>query len=220
MPATQLAQNIGLKYIVPAKQIEIKTKQAKIPKTVLKTSPNIKTLELAMVGAALFEYLAKQKHVDIFTVLMQNIKNQLNKAKKPATDPVTKVLECYHDFLDIFSKKNSDKISLHLKYDHKIELLNRSKDHGQIVLRDMSKPQLEFVKKFLAKNLKTNFIKASRALLSLLILLAKKLEDGIRFYIDYWRLDKLTKKDVYFIPLIAKTLAQLKGTKVFSKINI
>ena len=37
---------------------------------------------------------------------------------------------------------------------------------------------------------------------------------------DYKRLNKLTVKDAYLIPLIKKTLAQLKNAKVFTKINI
>ena len=84
----------------------------------------------------------------------------------------------------------------------------------------MSKPQLEFVKKFLGKNLKKSFIKASRASCSSLILLAKKLSERICFCVDYKRLNKLTKKNAYPIPLIAETLAQLKGAKIFTKIDI
>ena len=84
----------------------------------------------------------------------------------------------------------------------------------------MSKPQLEFVKKFLEENLKKGFIEASRAPCSSPILLAKKPGRGIRCCVDYRRLNKLTKKDAYPIPLIAETLAQLKGAKVFTKIDI
>ena len=120
----------------------------------------------------------------------------------------------------MFSKEESDKISPHSKYDHKIELVNGGKNHGQAALCGMSKPQLEFVKKFLEENLKKGFIKASRAPCSSPILLAKKPGGGIRFCVDYRKLNKLTKKDAYPIPLIAETLAQLKGAKVFTKIDI
>lgn len=85
---------------------------------------------------------------------MQNLKYQLNKAKKPVTNFVTKVPECYHNFLDVFLKKNLDKIGLHSKYDYKIKLLNGGKDHKQTTLCGMSKPQLDFVKQFSEKNFK------------------------------------------------------------------
>ena len=84
----------------------------------------------------------------------------------------------------------------------------------------MFKPQLKFVKKFLEEHLKKGFIEASKAPCSSLILLAKKPRGGIRFCVNYWKLNELTKKDAYPIPLITKTLAQLKGAKVFIKIDI
>ena len=84
----------------------------------------------------------------------------------------------------------------------------------------MSKPQLKFVKNFLEENLKKRFTEASKAPCFLLILLAKKPGGGIRFCVDYKRLNELTKKDAYPISLIAKRLAQLKRAKVFTKIDI
>ena len=84
----------------------------------------------------------------------------------------------------------------------------------------MSVPQLEFVKKFLEEHLKKGFIKASSAPCSSPILLAKKLGGGIRFCVDYWKLNELTKKDAYPLPLIAETIARLKKAIVFTKIDI
>ena len=173
-----------------------------------------------MVGVALFQYLTKQKGVEIFGISMRDLEYQLNKADKPITNPATVVPECYNEFLDVFSKEASDKVSSHSKYDHKIELVNRGKNHGQAALRDMSKPQLEFVKNFLEENFKKGFIKASRAPCSSPILLAKKPGGGIRICVDNKRLNELTKKDAYPIPLITETLAQLKRTKVYTKIDI
>ena len=148
---------------------------------------------------------------------MRDLKYQLNKAEKPITDLAIVVPKCYHDFLDIFSKKASDKMSPHSKYDHKIELLERSKNHGQAAFCGMSKLQLKFIKKFLEEHLKKGFIKASRALCSSPILLAKKPGGGIRFCIDYRRLNKLTKKDAY--PIIrnwgAADLSSLSRYKLF-----
>lgn len=92
---------------------------------------------------------------------MWDLEYQLNKTEKPVTDPATKILEYYHKFLDVFSKKYLDKILPHSKYDHKIKLLNKSRDHRQIVFYSISKPQLKFVKKLLEKNLKKSFIEAS-----------------------------------------------------------
>lgn len=61
--------NISPKCIVPAKHIEVKTKQAKIVKAVskaftllalfLKAKTSVKLLKLTMVNIALFQYLIK-----------------------------------------------------------------------------------------------------------------------------------------------------------------
>ena len=108
-----------LKYVIPAKKAAPK---AAIPKVILKASPRSaalprakesKPLELAMFGAAPFQYLTKQKGVEIFGISMRDLEYQLNKAKKPTTDPATVVPECYHEFLDVFSKKTLDKVSPH-----------------------------------------------------------------------------------------------------------
>ena len=130
----------------------------------------------------------------------------MNKANKPLTDSKTVVPEEYHDFLDVFLKEVLDTVAEHFKYDHRIRLLEGHKDLGHSPLRGMSQAQLEFVKEFLKSNLKKRFIKASSSPYSLLILLAKKPGSGIKFCVDYWRLNKITKKDAYSISLIEETV--------------
>ena len=76
------------------------------------------------------------------------------------------------------------------------------------------------MKKFLENNLKKKFIEASNALYFSPILLAKKPSGTIRFCVDYQKLNELIKKDAYLLPLIAETIAWLKKTIVFTKINV
>ena len=52
------------------------------------------------------------------------------------------------------------------------------------------------------------------------ILFVKKFQEKIWFYIDYIRLNVIIKKNCYLIPFIEEILAQLKGTKYFTKIDI
>ena len=180
-----------------------------------------KPLDLAFIGGAPFMRLAKKK-AEIFAISMRDIKYQLNKEAKPVTDPKTDVPPEYHDFLDVFSKDVSDTLRPYGKYDHKIKLLKNKdlSDLGHSALRGMSTPQLKFVKKFLEEHLKKGFIEASSAPCSSPILLAKKPGKGIRFCVDYRKLNSLTKKDAYPPPLIAKTMARLKKAFVFTKIDI
>ena len=128
--------------------------------------------------------------------------------------------EEYHKFLDVFSKEASDTLSEYSKYDHRIQFLEDYKDHDNSPLWAMSESKLQFVKKFVEEHLKKGFIKASSVPCLSPIMLAVKPSRNVQFCMDYKRLNKLTIKDAYPIPLIKETLAQLKNAKVFTKIDI
>ena len=192
--------------------------------SVERASKNDKPLNLAFIGGALSMHLAKSKKqkAKISAILMRDIEYQLNKTTKSLTNPKTVISEEYHDFLDVFSKDISDTLRPYGKYDHRIELL-KDKDLGNLghsAFRGMSVPQLEFVKNFLEEHLKKRFIEASSASCSSPILLAKKPKRGIRFCVDYRKLNLLTKKDAYPLPLIVETMARLKKAIVFTRIDI
>ena len=48
----------------------------------------------------------------------------------------------------------------------------------------------------------------------------KKLRRGIRLCINYRKLNAITKKDRYLIPLIKETIARIIGYKIITKLNI
>ena len=53
-----------------------------------------------------------------------------------------------------------------------------------------------------------------------LILFVLKKDRGLRLYVDYCRLNKVTIKNRYLLPLISKTLDYLSGAKVFTKLDL
>jgi hypothetical protein len=71
----------------------------------------------------------------------------------------------------------------------------------------MSAEELEVVKKYLVKNLDKGFIKLSQALFAASVLFVKKPDGSLCFCINYRKLNLLTKKDRFPLPLINKTLA-------------
>ena len=84
----------------------------------------------------------------------------------------------------------------------------------------MSFEKLDAVKRYLDSFLAKEFIQASSTSYSLPVLFVKKPKGEIQFCVDYRRLNTITKKDYYPIPLIEETLAQLEGAKYFIKIDI
>ncbi len=84
----------------------------------------------------------------------------------------------------------------------------------------MSPKELDAVKRYLNSHLVKRFIQASSASYSLPVLFVKKPRGEIRFCVDYRRLNAITNKNRYPIPLIEETLAQFEGAKYFTKIDI
>ena len=84
----------------------------------------------------------------------------------------------------------------------------------------MSKEQLYKLKHYILNNLYKGFITSLNALYAALILFAKKANRSLQIYIDYCKLNKLIKKDLYSISLINKMMAYISKAKIFIKLNI
>jgi hypothetical protein len=84
----------------------------------------------------------------------------------------------------------------------------------------MSGYKLQKVKEYLTENLKKGFITLSKAPYASLILFAEKKDGGLRFCVNYRRLNALIKRDRYPIPLIDEVLARVQGSKYLTRLNI
>ena len=121
----------------------------------------------------------------------------------------------------MFSKIASNKLLLHRLYDHKIQL--KDPDTSKISyspLRQQFTQELEEIKRFLEENLHRGFIEASQSPFASPVLFVKKANSSLQFYIDFRRLNNLTCKDRYPLPLIDKTIAQLAKAKIYTKLDI
>lgn len=125
----------------------------------------------------------------------------------------------YHDFLCVFSEAESHILPPSRPYDHKIELeTNSTLNYGP--LYNQSAEELQQVKQYLMENLKKGWIEPSKAPYSSPVLFVKKPNGGLRFCVDYRKLNAITKKDRYPLPLIDETLARLCKAKIFTKLDI
>jgi hypothetical protein len=80
--------------------------------------------------------------------------------------------------------------------------------------------ELEELKRYLTENLDKGFIDTSQAPFASPVLFVKKPNGSLRFYINFRKLNRLTRKDRYPLPLIDKTFARLAKAKVFTKLDI
>ena len=125
----------------------------------------------------------------------------------------------YNDFRDVFSKTASDTLAPHQKYDLKIELEGEH-DLGFSPLHQYSAKELQACKKYLIENLNKGFIGSSQAPFAAPILFARKANGGLRFGVDYRKLNALTHKDRYPLPLLDETLARIGKARIFTKLDI
>ncbi len=69
--------------------------------------------------------------------------------------------------------------------------------------------KLKAIKQYLLDNLDKGFIKSSQALYASPTLFVKKPNSSLRFCVDFRKLNLLSRKDRYPLPLIDETLARI-----------
>ena len=158
--------------------------------------------------------------MNIFAVILQYVNYEMKKQKKIVTDPKEVISEEYHDFLNVFLKQEADKLPPHRAYDHSIELLDEAEASSRAPLYHMSEQELELIKNYLEKHLKKGFIKPSSAPFVSPVLFVKKPDDGLRFCVDFRKLNEIIKKNRYPISLITDLMTRLSKAKYLTKIDI
>ena len=134
-------------------------------------------------------------------------------------DPAPLLPKQYHDFLDVFSKKESDVLPEHRPYDHAIKLKEGFPIPNQ-ALYGMSRTEIEELRRYLDENLSKGFIRASKSPAASPVMFVKKPGGGLRFCVDYRGLNAITIKNRYPLPLITETLNRLSRAKIFTKLDI
>jgi hypothetical protein len=143
-------------------------------------------------------------------------------AYKKNINPRTKLLLKWHDLADMFSKQDSTILPLHRRpsRDYRIELLlGKQLTYGPLYA--MSYDELEVLRDYLRDYLDRGLIRVLSSLaLSPVLFIKKQGSGGLRFCVDYRKLNKLTVKDRYPIPLIQETLSRLSKAVVYTKLDI
>jgi hypothetical protein len=196
------------------------------------------TIDLYGISAAAFRLNTNRPENTLFATSFYEIDKELESRKleqvtKPAPgdqQPHEAELQWlqrilpkeYRDFADVFSKEASNILPPHRPYDHKIQIDNPEgvDGLGYSPLRQQSTQELEEIKRFLEENLDRGFIAPSQAPFASPVLFVKKPNGGLRFCVDFRKLNNLTRKDRYPLPLINETLARLAKAKVYTKLDI
>jgi hypothetical protein len=146
----------------------------------------------------------------------QDLQEQTYPSLESLKQKVPLFLHCY---LDFWSKEQSDILALYCNADYKIELTD-DKNLGFSHLNKHSLEELTAMQEYLTDNLSKGFIVNSKALFASPVLFVCKADGSLQFCIDYRKLNAITKKNRYPLPLINKTLARLAKAKIFTKLDI
>ena len=125
----------------------------------------------------------------------------------------------YGEFEDVFSKVEADKLPPHREYDCPIDLIDgKVPPFGPIY--PLSEPELQSLRDYLKENLEKGFIVPSKSPAASPILFQKKKDGSLRLCVDYRKLNEITHKNRYPLPLIPEIIERLRGAKIFTKLDL
>ncbi|KAG6328466.1 hypothetical protein ID866_10624 [Astraeus odoratus] len=132
---------------------------------------------------------------------------------------LSSVLPEYHEFADVFSKAKALTLPPHRKHDLKINLEEGTTPPLRTIY-SLSPVELDALWKFIDKNLSMGFICPTSSSHAAPVLFVKKKDGSLCLCVDYRRLNKLTKKDHYPLPLISDLLDSPSCAKIYTKIDL
>ncbi len=201
--------------------------------TVQEESFTIRSIDVASFKTLLNR--SKKDQTEVFALSMKNIDREiayntqcdLNALNVSSVEETTQDWEAikaklpseYHDFLDVFDRAQSDKLPPHRSYDHKIELISDSTPPRCRAYRMFSAKLLK-VKEYLNENLSKGFITPSQAPYSSPVLFALKANEDLRFCVNYRKLNIISKRNRYPLPLLDEVIDKIVGCKHLTRLNI
>ena len=125
----------------------------------------------------------------------------------------------YHEYLDIFNKKQASWFPDKWPWDHKIEM-KPGFEPKSFKNYNVTPAVQEELDKFLKKILEKGYIQKSESPMASPFFLMKKKDGKLQPCQDYWFFNDWTIKNAYPLPLISKFMDKLKGAKYFTKIDV
>jgi hypothetical protein len=169
----------------------------------LKEKKSLSEMKIAMIETSTFNMMSKRKNVNLFFVILKDVKKHFEKHNK-SNIVIKNVLSFeYHEFLDVFNKNAFNTFVSYKSYDHKI-VLKKNAISNYTSLYKMFEKELKIVKKYLENNLKKEFIIANRFSFVSSIMFMKKTNESLRFCVDYKKLNQLLKRTNIFYRLSMK----------------
>ncbi|KAK3512230.1 hypothetical protein QTP70_001093 [Hemibagrus guttatus] len=125
----------------------------------------------------------------------------------------------YADFKEVFSEEGAARLPSHQVWDCAIDLLpNTSLPKGRIY--PLSLPESKAMEDYIEAALAAGHIRPSTSPLAAGFFFVCKKDGGLWPCIDYWGLNAITIRYPYTLPLVPAALEQLRGARVFTKLDL
>ncbi|SJL14672.1 uncharacterized protein ARMOST_18137 [Armillaria ostoyae] len=141
-------------------------------------------------------------------------------AEKPQKTFEEMVPSDYRSFHDLFSKENFDELPERKPWDHAIELVPNAKSTLDCKVYPLNRNEQEQLNKFLDENLESGRITESKSPFASPFFFVKKKDGSLRPVQDYRKLNEMTIKNRYPLPLISELIDKLQGAKYFTKLDV
>ena len=125
----------------------------------------------------------------------------------------------YHSFKDVFSKESFDELPVRKTWDHAIELKPGSEPCRSKIYPLSPNEQAE-LDAFLDENLKSGRIRPSKSPMASPVFFIKKKDGSLRLVQDYRKLNTMTVKNAYPLPLLSDIITKLNGARFFTKLDV
>jgi hypothetical protein len=125
----------------------------------------------------------------------------------------------YHQYSKVFSEKESQCFPLSKLYNHKIDLMENAKMKRSKVY-PLSIPELKELDNYLEENLKKGYIRKSQSPFASPFFFIPKKNGKLRPIVDYRKLNSITVKNSYPLPLISSIVDGLLCARIFTKLDL
>ncbi|QRW21158.1 Retrotransposable element Tf2 protein [Rhizoctonia solani] len=140
------------------------------------------------------------------------------KEEEADKNPLEGVPPKYHQYAKVFGEEEFNKLPPHRHYNIGIELTEEGPLNSP--LYSMTDAESVTLKDWLRDELKAGKIRPSKSSISSPVIFVPKKDGSCRLVVDYRCLNNCTKKNVYPLPRPDDLMAQLRGAKVFTKLDL
>ncbi|KAF8692347.1 hypothetical protein RHS03_08627, partial [Rhizoctonia solani] len=140
------------------------------------------------------------------------------KEEEADKNPLEGVPSKYHQYAKVFGEEEFNKLPPHRHYNIGIELTEEGPLNSP--LYSMTDTESATLKDWLRDKLKAGKIRPSKSSISSPVMFVPKKDGSHCLVVDYHCLNNRTKKNVYPLPRPNDLMAQLRGAKVFTKLDL